>query len=862
MILKSYKKNLRIGIKTNLQNFSSINNKNNNNHTFQRGLFGINMFKDSESIKNETLNTLEKCKVLKEQIKNEHSHYNINENINFKNSKPRKNLIQILENIDKISNDCCLIIDGCTAIYQLNNKNEDLAESALNSILKINTFFEDLNSDKKFYNKILELAFSDIALSGVLNFTELGVLLDRTVEELSLINKSNKKANINDEDDKDSIDSNKFAEKLENLINSLQNASEKKYSLSINKNVVDNLNSQVLKTLLKISLKNNDDNKEHITNNNNNVNNEDYNNLEDNLTVEFNMLQTVLRKSDNLELRDKAFVALNIYGRENLNKMVEILKLRFKFAKSLNFNSYSEYILRTQTLKITPEKLISMIKELWINLQPNLIAELDYLHKECKNYNNSLINLKYLTSYDIDHLRSQVIDDQIKSVDNNILQKKFITIGNIFTGLKLLTLNLFKKNLEFIFDEDKLKNEQIIHESILHCNLKNISANNDKDDVVLGKVYFDMFIREGKFKDIFSQFTIQGSKELNLFSESNNFRQIPISILSTNLEVTELDLLNMSVSFTDAKNIFHEFGHVMHSLLSKTEFQSISGNRVPLDFAEVPSHLFEYFLFDYNFCKQFFIDQTDKRCIDKNLHNLICAQNLQFSNLELQETLYNSLFDLMIHSHFKNEEDINAENILKLNEYIKDNFYINNLIKFDAKTFEDFNKITDKYKGTINFKYALDKFNFELTKLNNNNNNTINDEKYLRDFKHDLNYNYEVSEFLIKNKENSNFIKEKNERNFKLTDYSFTNSPHFKDYPSNYYSYIFGKVYSNLIWTDCFLKHNNISSNNQSQMSYLESGLLLEKEYLSKGYSDSPINLINNLIRKSNNVTFNNSYKI
>lgn len=49
------------------------------------------------------------------------------------------------------------------------------------------------------------------------------------------------------------------------------------------------------------------------------------------------------------------------------------------------------------------------------------------------------------------------------------------------------------------------------------------------------------------------------------------------------------------VSFTESQAIFHEFGHALHSVLSETKYQVLSGTRGPVDLAEVPSTLFELF---------------------------------------------------------------------------------------------------------------------------------------------------------------------------------------------------------------------------------------------------------------------------
>jgi peptidyl-dipeptidase Dcp len=50
------------------------------------------------------------------------------------------------------------------------------------------------------------------------------------------------------------------------------------------------------------------------------------------------------------------------------------------------------------------------------------------------------------------------------------------------------------------------------------------------------------------------------------------------------------------LSFDDAKTLFHEFGHGLHSLLSRARYRSQSGTAVRRDFVEFPSQMFEHWM--------------------------------------------------------------------------------------------------------------------------------------------------------------------------------------------------------------------------------------------------------------------------
>jgi len=50
------------------------------------------------------------------------------------------------------------------------------------------------------------------------------------------------------------------------------------------------------------------------------------------------------------------------------------------------------------------------------------------------------------------------------------------------------------------------------------------------------------------------------------------------------------------LTFDDARTLFHEFGHALHSLMSDVTYAFISGTSVSRDFVELPSQLYEHWL--------------------------------------------------------------------------------------------------------------------------------------------------------------------------------------------------------------------------------------------------------------------------
>ena len=142
------------------------------------------------------------------------------------------------------------------------------------------------------------------------------------------------------------------------------------------------------------------------------------------------------------------------------------------------------------------------------------------------------------------------------------------------------------------------------------------------DGVRCGTVYMDLHQRPDKFTGA-AHFTIQcGCAHSE--DGANGSNQLPVVALVFNFPASD----NGSgvyapplLSLGDLTTLFHEWGHALHSLLSKTTYQHLSGTRGPLDFVEVPSHLFEHFT-------------TDERCLQRWARHHITGRSPPASMLQ------------------------------------------------------------------------------------------------------------------------------------------------------------------------------------------------------------------------------------
>ncbi len=105
----------------------------------------------------------------------------------------------------------------------------------------------------------------------------------------------------------------------------------------------------------------------------------------------------------------------------------------------------------------------------------------------------------------------------------------------------------------------------------------------DADGSTLGLLYTDFFARESK----------HGGAWMDSFVDQNELleqKPVVVNVLNIGRPGAGTPVL---LGFDDVTTMFHEFGHALHGLLSKTRYPYMSGTNTPRDFVELPSQFNE-----------------------------------------------------------------------------------------------------------------------------------------------------------------------------------------------------------------------------------------------------------------------------
>ncbi|CAM2070646.1 Zn-dependent oligopeptidase [Sulfidibacter corallicola] len=176
-----------------------------------------------------------------------------------------------------------------------------------------------------------------------------------------------------------------------------------------------------------------------------------------------------------------------------------------------------------------------------------------------------------------------------------------------------------------------------------------------RDGKRCGLFYLDFFPRENKYSHA-ACFDIQPGKRLG-----DGEYATPTAALVCNFTEPSENRPSL-LTHNDVETLFHEFGHLMHQLLTTSPLSTFAGTNVMRDFVEMPSQIMEHWVWERASLKTFARHyQTGEVIPDALVDKLLATKHLN-SGINTQQQLFYGVIDMTLHDRYRPGEgqSINA----------------------------------------------------------------------------------------------------------------------------------------------------------------------------------------------------------
>jgi len=352
------------------------------------------------------------------------------------------------------------------------------------------------------------------------------------------------------------------------------------------------------------------------------------------LSLDYPTYDAVLKHADSSDLREAMYRGWVTRGSDlgkdpkwdNSEIIERILALRHEAANLVGFANYAEYSLATK-MADTPSQVIDFLRDLSAHSRAAAEQELAELTEFAG---------AHIEAWDISYWLEKFKQDKY-SVSNEELRAYF-PAATVEKGLFELASQLYGVELE------QSEGVAAWHGDVRYYNVR-------QDGEVLGGFYTDLFARNGKRTGAWID-------ECVTRQQLNGFSAKPVGYLVCNFQPPDDQGISL-LTHDDVVTLFHEFGHMLHHLLTQVGFPSVSGiNGVPWDAVELPSQFMENFAWNYEVLTRCSSHYQFNKPLPRELFDKLDRSRHTGAALAMLRQLDLGLFDFRMHTEYDPESPV------------------------------------------------------------------------------------------------------------------------------------------------------------------------------------------------------------
>jgi oligopeptidase A len=347
--------------------------------------------------------------------------------------------------------------------------------------------------------------------------------------------------------------------------------------------------------------------------------------------LDFPTYHSIITHADNRELRQWFYKAWATRGSDqgdpqfdNTTNIEKLLSLRHRAARLVGFENYAEYSLATK-MAGEGSDVIDFLSELAQQTRATAEKELAAIQA---------IAGAPLEAWDTPYYLEKLKQQEYSISDDELRQ--YFPAKKVFDGLFELAEKLYGITLS---ENDSI---QTWRECVQYFDVYDESG--DK----IGGFYTDLYAREGKSNGAWIDECIVRKK-------LNGETVLPVGYLVCNFSPPEDDRESL-LTHDEVVTTFHEFGHMLHHLLTRVDYPSIAGiNGVPWDAVELPSQFMENFAWSFDV-----LERTSGHCktgkpLPRELFDKLNRSRHFGAALSMLRQIEFALFDFHLHADYNPE---------------------------------------------------------------------------------------------------------------------------------------------------------------------------------------------------------------
>jgi len=281
------------------------------------------------------------------------------------------------------------------------------------------------------------------------------------------------------------------------------------------------------------------------------------------LGFEYPEYEPFMTNAENEDARRRYYSAFSNRGTpQNLDLLGETTRLRREIAALYGLPSYAHFATRRRMVQ-NPETVHRFLDEVKGKVREIERKEIDELRAFKAERLGKSVQEVTLNRWDLPYYQEQLKKARY-NIDQEALRAYFPTDASIAW---VFAISGEMYGVKFVPAKAPPWHPSVRYYDVI----------DGKTGAFLSGIYLDLFPREGKYSHA-AAFGVRSSSLLA--------KRTPLSVLVANFNASGLN-------HRELETLLHEFGHILHGVLSRTRYASHGGTNVERDFVEAPSQMYE-----------------------------------------------------------------------------------------------------------------------------------------------------------------------------------------------------------------------------------------------------------------------------